>query len=511
MYGRTGFADERRSLTSDDTAGIRWIYPAAATHILTVTKTGQGTVTSNPTGINCGTDCSKSYASATLVTLTATPSAGNTFAGWSGDCTGSSTCVVSMTAAKNVTATFNIMPQIFLGEALDNTTLAWATSGNASWYGQTLVTHDGVDAAQSGLIRDSQLSDLNTVATGPGTLTFFWKVSSEANYDFLTFKVDGAQQFSISGLVDWQQKTVAIPSGQHTVTWSYTKDGSVSVNADAGWVDQVVYGSTKANQTIVFGSAPVVSVGSTGTVLATGGASGNPVTFTSTTVGVCTVAGSAVTGLAAGTCTIAADQAGNANYNPAPQTAQAFPVNKANQAISFGPAPTVVVGGTGRVSATGGGSGNSVVFSSQTIAVCTVSGTTVTGVAAGTCTLYANQAGNANYNAAPQATQTFSIANASGFALTVSNANSAGGSIVSDVGGIVCGTNCTGSFSTGAAVKLTVLPLDGYQFSGWGGDCAVCRYGNVCTVTMNAAKSCSASFEPFVKHSPLWKRMLLSQ
>ena len=162
-------------------------------------------------------------------------------------------------------------------------------------------------------------------------------------------------------------------------------------------------------QSITFGSVPVIVVGGTGMVSATGGASGNPVTFTSTTTSVCTVSGTTVTGVSAGSCIIAANQAGNANYNAAPQATQTFSIGLTNQAITFGTAPTVVVGGTGTVSATGGASGNPVVFTSATTAVCTVSGSTVTGVTAGTCTIRANQAGNARYSAAPQETQTFRI------------------------------------------------------------------------------------------------------
>ncbi|CAK0740693.1 hypothetical protein CCP3SC15_100039 [Gammaproteobacteria bacterium] len=70
---------------------------------------------------------------------------------------------------------------------------------------------------------------------------------------------------------------------------------------------------------------------------------------------------------------------------------------------------TLAVGGTTTVSATGGASGNPVTFSSTTPSVCTVSGSTVTGIAAGTCTIAANQAGNTNYSAAAQATQNISV------------------------------------------------------------------------------------------------------
>ncbi|TGN99656.1 hypothetical protein PN36_35275, partial [Candidatus Thiomargarita nelsonii] len=73
---------------------------------LSVTKTGNGTITSTPTGINCGTDCTEDYNTGTEVTLTATPEAGSTFTGWSGDCNGTGNCVVTMNNDLSVTATF---------------------------------------------------------------------------------------------------------------------------------------------------------------------------------------------------------------------------------------------------------------------------------------------------------------------------------------------------------------------------------------------------------------------
>lgn len=65
-----------------------------------------GTVSSSPAGIACGTDCTEAYASGTTVRLTATPGGTSTFQGWSGACTGTGTCLLSMSASKSVTATF---------------------------------------------------------------------------------------------------------------------------------------------------------------------------------------------------------------------------------------------------------------------------------------------------------------------------------------------------------------------------------------------------------------------
>jgi endoglucanase len=84
-------------------------FNTATTFALGVTRagTGTGTVGSTPSGINCGTSCTANYANNTSVTLTASAATGSTFAGWSGSCTGTGNCVLSMTASRAVTATFN--------------------------------------------------------------------------------------------------------------------------------------------------------------------------------------------------------------------------------------------------------------------------------------------------------------------------------------------------------------------------------------------------------------------
>jgi hypothetical protein len=85
--------------------------PPATTATLTVAKNGNapsaGTITSNPAGINCGGTCSGTFAGGAAVTLTAAAGSGGVFAGWSGACTGTGACTVTMDASKAVTATFN--------------------------------------------------------------------------------------------------------------------------------------------------------------------------------------------------------------------------------------------------------------------------------------------------------------------------------------------------------------------------------------------------------------------
>ncbi|MFC2042682.1 trypsin-like serine protease [Chloroflexota bacterium] len=101
----TGMGSCVVSMTNDKTVTAHF---GVLTHLLTVSKTGTGSgiVTSSPSGIKCGSDCSQSFAYNTTVTLTATPEKGSSFGGWSGACSGTGSCVVTMTAARSVTASF---------------------------------------------------------------------------------------------------------------------------------------------------------------------------------------------------------------------------------------------------------------------------------------------------------------------------------------------------------------------------------------------------------------------
>ena len=108
---------------------------------------GFGTVSSNPGGIDCDGDCEEEYLLNTVVTLTATPDSGSAFAGWSGNCSGTGSCTLTMDAAKAVGATFSIAPY--------TVTLAQAGSGSGtvggggSYAAGTTVTLTATPAAGS--------------------------------------------------------------------------------------------------------------------------------------------------------------------------------------------------------------------------------------------------------------------------------------------------------------------------------------------------------------------------
>lgn len=198
--------------------------------------------------------------------------------------------------------------------------------------------------------------------------------------------------------------------------------------------------SVGANQqTINFGTAPAITLHGTGTVTASA-SSGLPISFSSINPAVCSVDSNSgvVLTLTVGTCIIAADQPGDSTYAPAPQVTQHITIiYDPNQTITFGPAPSLTLFGTATVSATAS-SGLAVSFGTTTPTICTVAANSgvVTDIAAGDCIVVADQAGDAFYNAAPQATQTLTVA-AWGGPLTVPDAPSGVAATVGDTANTV--------------------------------------------------------------------------
>jgi hypothetical protein len=95
--GSSGYSNEACATTSQSTMSL----------VVVRAGTGGGTVTSQPAGITCGVDCSETFPSGTVVTLTAAPDPGSTFAGWSGGgCAGTQPCILSGNTGTSVTATF---------------------------------------------------------------------------------------------------------------------------------------------------------------------------------------------------------------------------------------------------------------------------------------------------------------------------------------------------------------------------------------------------------------------
>ena len=128
-----------------------------------------------------------------------------------------------------------------LGESVDNINLSWSTGGNAKWSWQNSTYYYGGDAAQSGTISHNQESWIQTTVSGPGTLSYYWNVSSEAKNDSLKFYIDNIWNDEISGSIGWQKKGYNLTPGIHTLKWSYMKDDRVNRGSDCGWLDKVEF------------------------------------------------------------------------------------------------------------------------------------------------------------------------------------------------------------------------------------------------------------------------------
>jgi hypothetical protein len=434
-----GTTKPRIDLLSAYTAN-RTAYP------LTVSKAGAGAgvVNSDPAGIDCGNQCDAEFSAGTTVNLTVTPNTGSTFAGWSGACTGTNACAVTMGAARHVIATFNAINGLSLGEALDNTALIWNTTGAASWQGVSLSNQD---AARSGAISNGQFSDLYTALTGPGTLTFQWQVSSEPVYDVLELRVDGVLQFSISGSTPWETRTVMIGAGTHEVHWIYRKDDSIAEGEDAGWVDAVTFNPTESR-------LPNLTV-----TQITGPANGMPggmieVSATVTNQGDVATEGFWLGFLLSADSVIRLDDA-DTGWGCAFDSLAGGATATCSGEIAI---PATLPPGTYFLGAYADAA--SVIFES-------------------------NEVDNGRAASNP-------IAIASGsFSLVVTRTGLGTGKVGSNPAGIDCGSQCNTHFAAGAVVTLTATPDVSSTFAGWSGDCT--GVGS-CTVSMDTVKTVVATF-----------------
>lgn len=152
----------------------------------------------------------------------------------------------------------------------------WTTGGNAAWTVTNSGAHAGSYTSKSGTITHSQETQLNLSVNvlSAGELSFWYKVSSEASYDYLRFKVDGTELASWAGTVDWTPASYAITAGNHTFSWVYSKDGSVNTGSDCAWVDDIILPSIAAPAMPSLSLSPasiatVVAPGGIGTELLT--------------------------------------------------------------------------------------------------------------------------------------------------------------------------------------------------------------------------------------------------
>lgn len=128
-------------------------------------------------------------------------------------------------------------------ETGDFTAYAWQNGTSTPWIISNNTVYGGSFSATSFDIPDYQSSTLSIqmMVGSDSEISFARKVSSEAGYDFLKFSIDGTEKASYSGEENWSVVNFPVTAGNHTFTWTYSKDQSVSEGSDAGYIDDIIF------------------------------------------------------------------------------------------------------------------------------------------------------------------------------------------------------------------------------------------------------------------------------
>ncbi len=365
------------------------------------TLTGTGVGTCVVTATKAGGDNYLDQTGTVTVTVTQAPQIITfgtnpgplTFGGTSGSvsATASSGLPVSFSTASSTVCSVDAVSGAITILGAGNCVVAANQAGNANYLAAPEVT-------QTVVINKAQQAAIEVTAT-PQTIVFqstsaLAATGGSGTGTAITYAVTGGTgTCTISG-------STLTGTGVGTCVVTATKAGDANYEQQTGTVTVTV---NKASQTISFGAnpGPLTFGGTSGTVSATA-SSGLPVSFGTSTPAVCSVKASSglITVITAGNCVVTADQAGNANYEAAPQVTQTVVINPGNQAALVVTAtPNPVIAGQTSVLSTTGGSGTGAVTYAVTAgaASCTVAGSTLTAVAQGSCTVTATKAGDGNY------------------------------------------------------------------------------------------------------------------
>ncbi|HEY1060106.1 MAG TPA: cadherin-like beta sandwich domain-containing protein [Daejeonella sp.] len=334
------------------------------------------------------------------------------------------------------TITFAALPAKAFGDAAFNLTATGGASGNAVTYvssNTAVATVSGntvtIVGAGTTNITASQAANTNynaandvvqelTVGKAVQTITFAALPAKTFGDAAFNLTATGGASGNAVTYVSSNPAVATISGNTITIVGAGTTNITASQTANTNYnsANDVVQelAVSKASQTITFAALPAKAFGDAAfNLTATGGASGNAVTYVSSNKAVATVSGNTVTIVGAGTTNITASQAANTNYNAANDVVQELTVGKAVQTITFAALPAKTFGDAAfNLTATGGGSGNAVTYASSNTAVATVSGNTVTIVGAGTTNITASQAANTNYNAATDVVQELAVGKA---------------------------------------------------------------------------------------------------
>jgi hypothetical protein len=126
-------------------------------------------------------------------------------------------------------------------EASSFNVFPWINLSHVPWVITSASSYDGLISARSGAIDHTGSTSLilRSVYAKDDSVKFYYKVSSEPNYDFLSFKLNDVEILRKSGEIPWTSCTVAVSAGINKMEWNYKKDSSVSKGSDCAWIDKI--------------------------------------------------------------------------------------------------------------------------------------------------------------------------------------------------------------------------------------------------------------------------------
>ncbi len=310
--------------------------------------------------------------------------------------------VASATTSSGLTVTY----------ASSDTTIIKVSGVNLLIKGLGTATITANQAGNANYLSASPVSQLLTVGKGSQTVTF--AALAAKTYGAADFALTAAASSKLAVSYASSDTTVAKINGTSvhivsagTITITAGQAGNVNYLAAAPVSQTLVI--NKASQTITFAALAARAYGAADFTLTATAGSKLAITYTSSDTSVAKITGASVHIVAAGTATITASQAGNADYAAAAPVSQLLTVNKAAQTISF-TALTAKIYGTADVALTGSANSHlALTYTSSNTAVATIVNGSVHMVGAGTSSITASQAGNSNYAAASSVIQTLTV------------------------------------------------------------------------------------------------------
>lgn len=142
---------------------------------------------------------------------------------------------------QDISMTIGLMVEDFETGAFNN--YPWELGGNTPWTISSITPYEGIYSAKSGAIDHNQTSTLSVTVdvSTQDQISFFYKVSSENNYDFLRFYINGVVAGQWSGEAGWSEASYPVSPGITTFKWEYAKDYSVTGGQDCAWIDYITF------------------------------------------------------------------------------------------------------------------------------------------------------------------------------------------------------------------------------------------------------------------------------